>query len=141
MVKWSAYTGNVSAIMKLRILDNSIRLRLSRSEVDALRKTGLVSASLNFPGGTAIEYVVESTPASVSPSAHYAHNTIQVRLPESTVREWADSDQVSISSEQDLDDTGVLRLLVEKDFTCLSPRENEDESDMFEHPREGKDSC
>ena len=88
-----------------------------------------------------IDYVLESTPASVSPSAEYAKNTIRVRMPEAVVKEWADSDQVSISSEQGLDDNGVLTLLVEKDFACLSPRDSEDESDMFVHPREGTDSC
>ena len=127
--------------MKLRVRDNSIRLRLSQAEVQTLRNEGLVSAALNFPGGTVIEYVLESTPASVRLSAQYAHNTIRVRVPESVAKEWADSDQVSISSEQNLDDVGVLTLLVEKDFACLSPRENEDESDMFAHPNEGKESC
>ena len=127
--------------MKLRIRDNSIRLRLSQSEVQTLRNEGLVSAALNFPGGTVIEYVLESTPASVSLSAQYSSNTIRVLVPESIVGEWADSDQVSISSEQNLDDADVLTLLVEKDFSCLSPRENEDESDMFAHPNEGKENC
>ena len=127
--------------MKLRVRDNSIRLRLTRTEVDTLRDVGLVGATLNFPGGTMIEYVLESTPASVSLSAQFANNTIRVRLPESTVKEWADSEQVSIGAEQNLDDSGVLVLLVEKDFACLSPRETEDESDMFSHPREGKENC
>jgi hypothetical protein len=127
--------------VKLRVRDNSIRLRLSQSEVQTLRNEGLVSAALNFPGGTVIDYVLESTPASVRLSAQYAHNTIRVRVPESVAKEWADSDQVSISSEQNLDDVGVLTLLVEKDFACLSPRENEDESDMFVQPNEGNESC
>jgi len=127
--------------VKLRIRDNSIRLRLSQSEVEALLNEGLVSAALNFPGGTLINYILESTPACVSLSAQYAQNTIRVRVPESVAKEWAESDQVSMSAEQNLDDAGVLALLVEKDFACLSPRENEDESDMFTHPDEGKDSC
>ena len=96
--------------MKLRIRDNSIRLRLTRTEVDTLRDVGLVGATLNFPGGTMIEYVLESTPASVSLSAQFANNTIRIRLPESTVKEWADSEQVSIGAEQNLDDSGVLVL-------------------------------
>ena len=83
--------------MKLRIRDNSIRLRLSQSEIQALRNEGLVSAALNFPGGTVIEYVLESTPASVILTAQYTQNTIRVLVPESVAREWADSDQVSLS--------------------------------------------
>lgn len=127
--------------MKLRIMNNSIRLRLTRSEVDTLRDAGLVKAAVNFPGGASVDYVVESSPASVKPMARYANNTISLRLPETTVREWADSDRVSISSEQALDAGGVLTLLVEKDFACLAPREGEDESDMFPHPLEGQENC
>ena len=82
--------ANDSATMKLRIRDNTIRLRLTRTEVDTLRDVGLVGATLNFPGGTMIEYVLESTPASVSLSAQFANNTIRIRLPESTVKEWAE---------------------------------------------------
>ena len=141
MVKWAHYAGNDTSIMKLRVRGNSIRLRLTRIEVDTLRDVGLVGSTLNFPGGATIEYVLESTPASVSLSAQFANNTIRVRLPESAVKEWADSEQVSISAEQNLDDSGVLTLLVEKDFACLSPRETEDEADMFPHPDEGKESC
>ena len=35
--------------------------------------------------------------------------------------------------EQVLDDGSTLKVLVEKDFACLTERE-EDESDMFPHP-------
>jgi hypothetical protein len=35
----------------------------------------------------------------------------------------------------------MLRILVEKDFACLAPREGEDESDMFPNPLSGKETC
>jgi len=127
--------------MKLRIRDNSIRLRLTRSEVDVFCSEGLLSSAVHFPDGAKIVYSVESSPASVKPMARYANNTISVRVPETTVREWAKSEQVSISSEQALDDGRVLSVLIEKDFACLTPREGEDESDMFPHPKEGQETC
>jgi Family of unknown function (DUF7009) len=120
--------------MKLRILDNSIRLRLTRSEVDILSADGLVAAGTAFPGGREFRYVLESSPASVSPAAFFSERVITVRLPEDAVRAWADSDEVSIAGEQRLDDGVVLQILIEKDFKCLTEREGEDESDMFEHP-------
>lgn len=119
--------------MKLRIRDNSVRLRLTRGEVDQLRDNGVVSASTGFPGGRDFQYVVESSPASVKPGAFLSECVITVRLPETTVLAWANSDQVSIKGEQLLDDD-ALTILVEKDFTCLVPREGEDDSDMFPHP-------
>lgn len=124
--------------VKLRIRDNSVRLRLMRGEVDRLRDEGLVVARTVFPEGRTFSYVVESSPASVRPAVTFDGGTITVRLPESVVREWAGSDQVTIRDEQLLDDGERLILLIEKDFACLAPREGEDESDMFPHPDAGK---
>ncbi len=69
--------------MKLRVLDNSIRLRLTQAEVALARKDGLVRGRVLFAGSS----------------------------------------------------------LVEKDFACLAPREDEDETDMYPHPLAGKESC
>ena len=127
--------------VKLRIKDNSIRLRLTRTEVDALRDDGLVASRTGFPGNTALGYRVESSPASVSPAAFFSDNAVTVRLPESAVIAWATADQVSMSGEQLLDDGSELKILVEKDFACLTEREGEDESDMFPHPDAGAQRC
>jgi hypothetical protein len=120
--------------MKLRIRDNSVRLRLTRSEVDVLRQDGLVSSKIEFPGSREFNYVVESSPASVNPGAFLSDNVLTVRLPETTVLGWAASEQVTIDGEQLLDDGQRLSILVEKDFACLVPREDEDDAEMFENP-------
>lgn len=120
--------------MKLRIRDNSIRLRLTRGEVDQLRDEGLVQAITPFPGGREFRYEVESSPASVNPEAFLSDNKVAVRLPESAVGAWSASEQVSIAGEQQHENGEQLSILVEKDFACLAPREGEDESDMYPHP-------
>ena len=102
--------------MKLRIRDNSVRVRLTRGEVDALRDDGVVSARTGFPGSREFQYRVESSPASVIPGAFFSDNVVTVRLPETTVLAWANSEQVSIAGEQRLDDGENLMILVEKDF-------------------------
>lgn len=122
--------------MKLRIRDNSVRLRLTRSEVDTLREDGLVEARTDFPEGVDFRYVLESSPACVTPGAYFSNNVMTVRLPETTVLAWATTNQVSIDGEQKLDDGASLGILVEKDFQCLTDRD-EDESDMFPHPEAG----
>lgn len=127
--------------MKLRIKDNSVRLRLARSEVDILRDRGEVVARTGFPGSRTFQYRVESSPASVSPTALFSDNTVTVRCPEADVLLWAKTDQVSLSGEQTLDDGEKLTILVEKDFACLTPREGEDESDRFPHPEAGSGTC
>jgi hypothetical protein len=105
-----------------------------RSEVDALRQDGLVSSKIEFPGSREFNYVVESSPASVNPGAFLSDNVLTVRLPETTVLGWAASEQVTIDGEQLLDDGQRLSILVEKDFACLVPREDEDDAEMFENP-------
>jgi len=127
--------------VKLRIKDNSIRLRLTRGEVDILQQNGIVASATGFPGGHELKYCVESSPASVNPAAFFANNSVTIRLPESTVLAWAKTDAVSLRGEQLLDDGSPLSILVEKDFVCLTEREGEDESDMFPHPEAGAQRC
>ena len=126
--------------MKLRVLDNSIRLRLTRSEVDALNTDGLVRGRVRFAGSNTFDYVLESSPATVKPEAHISNNVLTVRIPILDIQNWAGSEQVSIDSQQGLDDGEQLRILVEKDFACLAPREGEDETDMFPHPDAGTEN-
>lgn len=112
-----------------------------RGEVDTLKSDGLVTASTAFPGGRTFRYAVESSPASVNPAAFFSENEISVRLPETTVLAWAASDQVSIEGEQVLVDGETLKILVEKDFVCLTGRDDEDESDMYPHPEADTARC
>lgn len=126
-----------NSLVKLRLRDNSIRFRLSQGEVQTLQEEGLVKAHTDFPGDRDFHYVVESTPASVKPLAFFSDRVLTVRLPDTTVRRWATSDEVSIRAEQLLDGGEVLSILVEKDFRCLQPREGEDEADLFPHPSAG----
>lgn len=126
--------------MKLRILDNSIRLRLTQSEVLTVNSDGLVRGRVRFAGSNTFDYVLESSPATVRPEAHISNNVLTVRVPKMDIQQWAESERVSIRSDTQLDDGEELRILIEKDFQCLAPRE-EDESDMFPHPKAGQADC
>jgi hypothetical protein len=116
--------------LKLRVRDNSIRLRLTQTEVELARTDGLVRGRVSFAGSNSFDYVLESSPA-----------TLTVRIPETEIVSWSTSDEVSIAASQALDDGAQLDILVEKDFACLAPREGEDENDMFPNPLAGKESC
>jgi len=121
--------------MKLRIRDNSVRLRLEQGEVAALREQQQVAAATGFADGAVFNYRVESSRTSRQPEAMFENNSLIVRIPEASVIAWADSEQVSIQGEQALAGGEDLAILVEKDFACLAPREGEDESDMYPHPQ------
>ena len=121
--------------MKLRLLDDSIRLRLSQSEVIAADEAGVVESRTCFPGGTALTYALEAADDSAQASAVFAAERMVVRLPASEIAAWANDDAaVSLHGDLQLPSGGSLKLLVEKDFRCLSPRDDEDQSDLFTNP-------
>src|SRR5258708_33319455 len=103
--------------MKLRIHANSLRLRLDRSDVEQFRRIGICAGALRFGSGSQLTYTLESSPVLNTMEARYHQDCIRVLLPLEMAREWADSDQISLSLNRS-DDTGPL-LLVEKDFQWL----------------------
>ena len=121
--------------MKLRLLEDSIRLRLSRSEVGTAADNGVVECRTRFPDGTEFTYALEAEPEAQSASASYEQNRMTVRLPAAQVSAWASDDEaVSLRGELELASGDKLKLLVEKDFQCLTPRGDEDQSDLFPNP-------
>jgi hypothetical protein len=102
--------------MKLRIHANSLRLRLSRSEVARLTETGRLEEKLEFPGGARLTYAIESGDVSV-PQASFDATTIRVTLPRNWVERWATTGEVGISGKC-VFGGHVLAVLVEKDFQC-----------------------
>jgi Family of unknown function (DUF7009) len=120
--------------MKLRLLDDSIRLRLSRSEVIAAAEHGIVECQTRFPDGSVFAFALEALKKG-SASAAYANNQLVVKLPAPQISAWAKDDTaVSLHADLALPAGGVLKLLVEKDFKCLTPRGDEDQSDLFVNP-------
>lgn len=118
--------------MKLRIRGDSLRLRLTQSEVQALGDTKSVSETIHFGPGRSLEYRLELAGVD-APTASFEAECVRVQLPEAAARRWVESEEVGIEHDQPLPE-GALRLLIEKDFQCLAPREGEDDSDAFPHP-------
>lgn len=127
--------------MKIRIKGNTLRLRLSQSEINQISEKGTVSDTIAFGPGQALVYSLESSEGLPAPRAVFADHRITVALPKQTVTDWANSDQVSITSTQENATSEGLSLLIEKDFRCLTERAHEDESDLFPHPKEGNVEC
>ena len=112
--------------MKLRIRGNSVRLRLTRSEVERLAAEGRLTETVDLGRKFAYEIVADDVD---DVSAAFDGATIRVTLPRSKAMEWAGTERVGIEAF-----TAGVRVAVEKDFACLTPRREEDESDMFDHP-------
>jgi len=120
--------------VKLRLLDDSIRLRLSRSDVVAASDQGLVEGQTRFPGGASFTFALEAL-ARGAAHASYAADRLVVGLPAEDIAAWASDDAaVSLQAEVPLADGGRLKLLVEKDFQCLTGNPDEDQSDLYTNP-------
>lgn len=62
-----------------------------------------------------------------------------VRLPADEISAWATDDgAVSLHGEVALSGGERLKLLVEKDFQCITARSDEDQSDLFVNPEATK---
>lgn len=120
--------------MKLRILGDSLRLRLSQSEVKRFASTGHVEQTIRFGGDASMTYALESDDEISRLHASFEGSTITVRVPSVMAQQWSQSDQVSLKDTQSLNGDESLALLVEKDFKCAIPRPGEEDYDGFEHP-------
>lgn len=126
--------------MKLRVKNNSVRLRLTRSEVALFNDSGRVEEVIEFgiePHQRFI-YAIESGAETETMRAAIENNRITILVPKAQADEWTNTARIGIEAEQEIGDGKTLRLLIEKDFACLEPRTGEDDADTFPHPNEGK---
>jgi hypothetical protein len=121
--------------MKLRIRDNSLRLRLTRSEVSLLGSGKPIQKSISFSPSSSLQYVAETdSQISTIVATFEAGKIIRVRIPLSIARDWGNTETVELRSEQSVGTGSPLLILIEKDFECLHSR-NEADSDAFPNPR------
>jgi hypothetical protein len=121
--------------MKLRIQGNSLRLRLSQSEVAQFSKTGFVEDSIQSAPGASSAYTLESLSSLSAPQALFANGFLRIQVPRADGTDWACSDRVGIAGELPLESGKHLSILIEKDFQCLHGDETRD-PDAYPNPLE-----
>jgi hypothetical protein len=121
--------------MKLLLQGNSLRLRLSQSEVAQFSKTGFVEEGIQFGPGANFAYTLESMSSLSAPQAVFSNGWLRIQVPGAEATQWACSDRVSLSGEQALASGQRLALLIEKDFQCMHGGEERD-LDAFPNPLE-----
>ncbi|PWW19794.1 MULTISPECIES: DUF7009 family protein [unclassified Chryseobacterium] len=112
--------------MKIRIKDNSIRFRLTQSEVAELGQNGVISSFTEFVDRPFI-YSIEKTD-NEELSAVFIENRIVLKMPKAMINEWISTDRVGFDGQ-----SGLVKLLVEKDFVCID-NTLEDQSDNYPNP-------
>lgn len=111
--------------MKMRIKGNSIRYRLSMSDIARFDRDGYIEEIVDF-GASQLTYALQRS-AAPSLWAEFTNNKIMIFMPSSWAEEWINTDRVGF------DQKGSLYLLVEKDFQCID-NVAEDQSDNYPNP-------
>jgi len=119
--------------MKIRIKGNSVRLRLSRSEVDLLGKEGYLEESTEFVDSTFF-YAIQRLYEGKMLDAAFTDKKLTVFVPLNIMQEWTNTDIVGFSHHLPVGENKTLFLLIEKDFKCTDSGETEDQSDYYENP-------
>lgn len=115
--------------MKIRINNNSVRLRLNPEDVTQLTQEGKAMSICHFPNGVFRYSVVASSREIIS--ADFTGGTISVEIPSDQLLNWDKDDRVGFEFTTE----EGLFILVEKDFQCLQPRKHENEDHLYPNPK------
>ena len=124
--------------MKLRIKGNSLRLRVSRSELTRFLAGEVVSETIRFaaaPEAKLTYALARGTQASAA-MVRYGSQEVTVLLSEEQAQSWSQESEVGVYTLVDIAPEGLLELIVEKDFACLD-RSDADNKDTFANPLMG----
>ena len=122
--------------MKLRIRGNFLRLRLTKSEVARIGEGGAVEETVEFGGEPAqrLIYAIKVKNNIENSTAVFDAGCITVFIPKDQAEKFAGTNQIGIEAEKPINGEKTLRILIEKDFSCLEPRAGEEDADTFAHP-------
>jgi hypothetical protein len=119
--------------MKLRLRQNSLRLRLNQKEVGLLAAGCALEESIEFSNKSRLVYRLSTTPGS-SASANFFEGIVTVTVPEHSASDWQSSTLVGLYYKLD-----SLQVAIEKDLECRDlPAE---EQDPHAYPRQTPASC
>lgn len=121
--------------MKLRIHGNSLRLRITRPELDRLMNEGRIEETISFApdGRSRLTYSLEYIATSSAPMVRFDPPALEIRIPTAQAQQWSAGEDVGIYAVIDLGAQGSLELIVEKDFACLHGTDEENR-DAFPNP-------
>ena len=119
--------------MKIRIKGNSIRFRLTRTEVGTLALHGYLEEKTEFAANEFI-YAIETRNDIKELSAEMVGNKLSMFVSEQMAKEWATNAIVGYDHTVNTGASKSLFLLLEKDFKCIDGKEAEEEPDTYDNP-------
>jgi len=109
--------------MKIRIEGQTIRFRLSHSDVHTLEHTGQIDAELYVP--SLLQFTIQKGRLNV----YYNQNQMVVSLPEDWLTSWTENEKVGFEFDHDFKRGPAdmafhsLNVIVEKDYPCAHTKE------------------
>ena len=121
--------------MKIRLLGNTIRLRVKMHETEAIRMSGMIEEVLEFGPSDENKLRFQVLKGEGSFAIEQKGMTISVIIPKHLVEKWATTDLVGFEEVITTSKGGVIKVLIEKDFACLDG-EREEEEGSYPNPIE-----
>jgi len=123
--------------MKLRIRGNSLRLRISQTEMQRLLTDGAIADTICFGSApdARLTYVLTHRAAEDELGVEYRQQTVSVVLSTRAATAWAQGDEVGVYGSA-ATANGPLEVMVEKDYACLDGNDPVDQ-DAFPNPQAG----
>lgn len=123
-------------------------MRLLRGEISQLGEFGRVTETIQFGASPQeqLTYSLEVSSDAKTIGALFTNNQITVTIPQSTARNWVETEQIALENNQLIENgvtnnkrqntetQNVLKILIEKDFVCLDRKDDPDNVDAFPHP-------
>jgi hypothetical protein len=106
--------------MQLRIRGNSIRLRVSKTELAKIADQGKVEETVRFSSDQSLRYGIEVRPTGAI-TARYDETSIIVTLPKSRLDLWLRPEELSVEGSQPIGGGKVLQIVLEKDGAQHKP--------------------
>lgn len=110
--------------MKLRVKENSLTFRVTRSELMRLHDTGRVEETVYFSADqdSKFVYALELDAAAEGVTVRYRSPELSIVFPVRHIEEWMGSDRSSAYSSVNLGTRGTLEFVIEKDYGLLEER-------------------
>jgi hypothetical protein len=123
--------------MKLRLDNNSLRLRVKKSDLERLQKEGATSEKLTFPNQAVFIYTLRYDDWSETINATFAADRIVVNMPTKIASSWINSNEVGLETTLE----SGLFILIEKDFPCKDRPWEDIKDTFFELVNDDNEKC
>ena len=120
--------------MKLRIQANSLRVRLTRGEVQSLINGQALEQITEFSPSSVLITRIQTAVQRATVTATFEGSRLTLSILSDLVGGWSQTDAVGIEADQVIRDGQSLHILIEKDFDCLHSRP-EEKIDTFPNPK------